>query len=60
MEDIDCKGEEQNKNVEDETVDTILDSTFEDSKTLSDISNEIPTPKQFNTNNGIELSNKKI
>ena len=55
MEDIDDKGEEQNKNVEDETVDTNSDSTFEDSKTLSDISNEIPTPKQFNTNNCIEL-----
>ena len=55
MEDVNDKGEEQNKNVEDETLDPNTDSTLEDAKILSDISNEIPTHKQFNTNNSIDL-----
>ena len=55
MEGVDDKGEEQNKNVENETLDTNTDSSLEDAKTLSDISNEIPTHKPFNTNNSLEL-----
>ena len=55
MEDANDEREEQNSNVEDETLDTHTDSTLEDAKTLSDTSNEIPTHKQFSTNNDVEL-----
>ena len=55
MEYVNDKEEEKDMNVEDEKLDTTTDSTLEDAKTLSDISNEIPNQKQFNTNDSLEL-----
>ena len=55
MDAVNDKEMEKDTNVEDEKLDTTTDSTLEDAKTLSDISNEIPNHKQFNTNDGLEL-----
>ena len=54
---VNNKGEEQSKNVEDDTVDANTDSTLQDAKTQNDTSNEIPTHKQFIANNNLDVNN---
>ena len=54
---VNNKGEEQSKNVEDDTVDANRDSTLQDAKTQNDTSNEIPTHKQFIANNNSDVDN---